>query len=315
MKPFLLFAVLGLACAPNREVVVDGPPAPVMPPESAPPVKRAVDPRVFASDHPQAVDCEASARALLEDSAEEAWIALTGCIEYSRFPLIRELTEEPWLSFLRSKPNGLSLLTRVIAARGGSIVRDLALLQSKRIPLFSLEAAMEQPEIYRGKHVLMRAKVSEIRMRKGAPTVMLTERAIGSFQYDVQEGRISRSTGGYSNGSNTAASGGARMTSTRFGNATVRGGYQSSSSSEGGSWSESGQVSRHYDNVAEETGRAALGVLKQADPFLQANKDFVLLTKFEGVRKTSSGEIGDDDQTIAILKVLTYHEPESYQVY
>ena len=89
------------------------------------------------------------------------------------------------------------------------------------------------------------------------------------------------------------------MNTTKYGNA--QGSAQSSSSSKS-SWSE---VKTSWENEKFITGRQALGRLAQADPFLEPNKDFIFLARFDGVRSNSEGD------EVAVLSIVSYFQPNA----
>ncbi|HMC32994.1 MAG TPA: hypothetical protein VKH65_01245, partial [Myxococcales bacterium] len=69
--------------------------------------------------------------------------------------------------------------------------------------------------------------------------------------------------------------------------------------------SEFSTVKQKFDNERVETGRLALGRLAQADPFLEPEKDFLFLGRFEG---TSPGR---DQQPVALLSIAGYFQPNA----
>jgi len=56
--------------------------------------------------------------------------------------------------------------------------------------------------------------------------------------------------------------------------------------------------------VVHATGRQALGKLPEADPFLEPNKEFVFVARFEGARPGNP-----PNGTMAALSIVTYFSP------
>jgi hypothetical protein len=67
----------------------------------------------------------------------------------------------------------------------------------------------------------------------------------------------------------------------------------------------------HYynENVLNPTGRKVLGRLPEADPFLEPDKEFVFVGRFDGAKAAS-----EDQQKIAVLNVLGYYPPAALVV-
>ena len=49
----------------------------------------------------------------------------------------------------------------------------------------------------------------------------------------------------------------------------------------------------------------ALGRLAQADPFLEPNKDFIFLARFDGVRSNAEGD------EVAVISIVSYFQPNA----
>ncbi|HYV65484.1 MAG TPA: hypothetical protein VE964_04525, partial [Myxococcales bacterium] len=67
----------------------------------------------------------------------------------------------------------------------------------------------------------------------------------------------------------------------------------------------SGRAKRFYENVVNPTGRQALGRLPEADPFLEPNKEFIFVTRFDGIRAGNA----PNTAPMAALTILTYYAP------
>ena len=239
-------------------------------------------------DH--ASDCEIEARRLKSRNADRGWQLLRACIDRGDFTEIRTLLDGPWDADLRSRNDAGELLKRLVAARGGDIDSDLALLHQHHVPIFTLADALEQPEVYAGRFVMMRARVSDLRKVDGAVTVQLDEYAhtMGLAYAPVGPGtqQTISTTHAYREG---PASGTDRAVSRQRDHA----------------------IDRRTTTGDTETGHQALGKMRAADPFFEPNKDFVVLTRFDGVRDRAD----DDGQPLAVVTVLNYFRPAALPLY
>lgn len=278
-------------------------PAPVEPVAAPPVSSQPFDARTFAKLYPNPETCEAAARQLRRTSAEDGWAALRACVTGTHFTQIRSLLVPEWDADLKSRQDAAQLLTKVVAARGGSINAELSLLHTRRIPLFSLSAAMAQPKTYQGRYILVRAQVTDMKQGKGAQTVKLAEYAIGSVGSEMEIGPKSRTS----------------FEGSRSESGSYKGSHGSGSSSGEisgrGTITDSTVVTR-YDNVSQETGREALGKLPKDDPFLVPGKELIFLARFDGVRTVASEEEEDDEpHKVAVLTLYNYFEPNSAVAY
>ncbi|AEI67216.1 hypothetical protein [Corallococcus macrosporus] len=264
------------------------------PPPEPPAPSPTADPKAFAARYANPAVCEAAARRLQGASRDEAWDGLKACIEHTPFTQLNALLGRAWAQDLRVRPEGAKLIARVVAQRGGSVPGELRYLQEKQIPIFSLASAMDRPDTYKGRYVLLRAQVADQRSEGERPTVWLVEHALSSVQTDEVVGYGERID------SVTAYSGdvggrGAASTVERSSRNTTR---------------------RFVENVSDETGREALGRLAGADPFLETRRDYVILARFDGVRLTSGGaETDDEAPRIPVLTIVSYHAPQALVVY
>ncbi|WAM30134.1 hypothetical protein [Myxococcus sp. NMCA1] len=283
---------------PKEEVFVARPPP--EPPAPSP----TSDPKAFAARYANPAVCEAAARRLQRASRDEAWDGLKACIEHTPFTQLNALLGRAWAQDLSVRPEGARLIARVVAQRGGSVTGELRYLQEKQIPIFSLASAMDRPDTYKGRYVLLRAQVADQRSEGERPTVWLVEQALSSVQTDEVVGygeRIDSVTAysgdlaGQSVLTGPGRMGGTVSTSERSGRNTTR---------------------RFVENISDETGREALGRLASADPFLETRRDYVILARFDGVRLTSGGaETDDEAPRIPVLTIVSYHAPQALVVY
>src|SRR5439155_1987842 len=105
--------------------------------DSRPPagdVEDLPDPEAYANQLGRPDNCERGARALQDRSRDRAWAVLKICIEQHGFTGLPRLLEDAWDADLQSRPDAMYLLPRLIANRGGDVVRDVGILSGKRIP-------------------------------------------------------------------------------------------------------------------------------------------------------------------------------------
>lgn len=281
---------LAFACATAEPSV---PPAPTRLAAVASP---AFDARGFAQAQTNPAECEQAARGLRKESPDQAWSALRACVERSRWPRgaftdLQTLIGGAWDDELVARPDAPALVARVIAARGGDVDGDLPLAQRSRVPLFSLRAALEHPELYKGRFVLLRGSLADLRAEAGRTTALLRESALRSAVREYETGTKARTEREES----TTAAGDLR--SAAYGDFAGQGSVTRSARTDRSA------VARRFENEQVVTGRQALGRLPQADPFLEPGREFVFLTRFDGARTT------DDDTTLGLLSVVSYFEP------
>ena len=291
MRLSIVVLFLTAACATTETPI---PPAParleIVPPRQPPPF----DARAFAADQLSPAECETAARQMHQNNADQGWAALSACVERTRWPrgeftLLERLTGGFWDLDLQTRSDAPRLVARVIALRGGDVEGDIPLAQKSRVPLFTLAAALRQPDVYKGRWVLVRAAVSE--MKQNAAYVR--ETSLRATAREVQVGPIRRTD----HSSSTAVS--ADVQTTHYGNA--RGGAQINSSDR----TEHSLVKQKFENERVETGRQAVGRLAQPDPFLEPDKDFIFLGRFDGVRP------GEDEAPVALLSIAGYYRPNA----
>ncbi|NMO18707.1 hypothetical protein HPC49_24615 [Pyxidicoccus fallax] len=262
------------------------------------------DPKAFAARYPNPALCEAAARRLQGQSREEGWAGLKACIEYTPFTQLKALLGRAWAEDLRVRPEGASLIARVVAQRGGSVSGELQALQQQRIPIFSLSSAMDRPDTYKGRYVLLRAQVADQRTEGERPTVWLVEHSLSSVETNAPVG--------YGERSDTLSSySGDLDGQTQFTGPGRIGGTVTNRQR-----TDRVATRRHFDNISDETGREALGRLPQADPFLETRRDYVILARFDGMRMMSGGaDTEEEAPRIPVLTIVSYHPPHPLVVY
>ena len=287
-----LLCSFALACATAEPAV---PPAPTRL-EAMP--KRAFNSSNFAAEQLTPADCETASRQIHQQSADDGWSALRACVERTRWPRgeftqLERLTGGYWDAELQTRPDAPRLIARIIALRGGDVEGDIPLAQKSRVPLFTLAAALRQPDVYQGRWVLLRGALSDLKTDGGKAAALVHETSLRATSREVQVGAISRTD----HTSSTSLR--AEAQSSKFGNA------RGSAQINGSDRTEHSTVRQKFENERVETGRQAVGKLAQADPFLEPDKDFVFLGRFDGVKP------GDDEKPVAVLFISGYIPPNA----
>lgn len=293
--------VVGCASTPvaetdSRDTIPSGPTASEPPPDP-------FDPQTFTTQYSNPGACERQARRFLPISRDEAWAALKACVEGTQFTQLQALMSRAWQHEIRTRPEGASLVAKVVAQRGGSVEGDLRMLNEQRLPIFSLAAAIAQPDTYKGRYILVRAQVGDTRTEGDKPTVWLVEQGLNSVASERQVGVTRRKDRASSGSGNLGGE-------TTIGSGNVGGAYTQ------GETTRDTVTVPHYDNISSDTGREALGRLTKPDPFLSPGRDFVILARFDGMR-TTSGSLDEDDDgpRVPVLSIVSYFIPHPLVVY
>jgi hypothetical protein len=133
-------------------------------------------PEQFARKFKAASSCEMEARFVKQTAPDKAWAFLRACLQRGAFKDL-DLLVENWGRELRTRPEGVSALASVIAARGGYLLHDLDVLQQRQFQLLDLAAATEQPRTSKGKAVLFLGRIRSIARIKGQAELTVMELA------------------------------------------------------------------------------------------------------------------------------------------
>jgi hypothetical protein len=309
-----LALALGAACASPQRTSDPQPKGPEMAaaelpaPPAAPPKTSTFNARVWVGWQETAMDCEASARAMRQANPQHAWEALRACIEMGRFtrgPFTQiALLTSYWDAELRSRADAPRVVGQVIANRGGDVDGDISRLQKVRMPVFTLGAAMKQPEVYKGRNVILRARLFDVKMDEKSATAMLAETSMKPAEALRDNGDVYVSSYNRSGASKGSGTGSGAYETDRYGSGRGSYAYSGDSGYSSSGSSTSGFAKRFYENVVHATGLQALGKLPEADPFLEPNKEFVFVTRFEGARPGNP-----PNGTMASLSIVTYFSP------
>lgn len=260
-------------------------------PEPEPKDVASLDAVAYAKRHPRPEFCEEAARRLQRSSRGKAWEVLKACVAKGKFTVLSRLVDGAWTEDLRTRPEASKLIARVIAARGGDVTGDLGQMRQQRIPLFPLGPAMSHPDLYKGRLVLLRGEVRDVKLASGKATARLAEFAIGNSETYVAEGnRSARRSAG----------------SASYGNSD---GY--SSSREGSSVTVWQRERRLTSNVPVETGLELVARMGEIDPFFEPGRQFVVLARFDGVREEDTEELEEQGTKVALVSVVAYYEPSA----
>lgn len=282
----LVVFLVGLGCASAR-------PEPTEPFTLGGGGGRAFSPAAFAARYPQPLECEVMARSLQPTSREQAWSVLQACVAGGRFWPLRALLTPAWLPDLQIRPDAANLLAKVVAARGGEVQTDLGLLHDARLPLFSLEDGLENPKLYAGRLILLRAKVEELRHEDGKLVAALAERTLASERRARQVG----------------ASAVQSQEVTDTDEAPPGRGFANRHRS---LWrSEQRVEAPYYVNVSVDTGRLALASVPAADPFLEPGQEFLVLARFDGLEPPDEPR----DPPVARVTLISYERPAGLVLY
>ncbi|MBI1945251.1 MAG: hypothetical protein HYS27_06120 [Deltaproteobacteria bacterium] len=287
----LLAALAAAACAENPRLVGAAPTvlwehAPNEPRAPAAAPLSVEEARTIAAAHDAAHTCELTARALRGHDRARGWAVLQHCIERPDFTDLEALTSAPWLEDVAASPDAARLLAHVIAARGGDVHHDLRLVRRARIPVFSLQAAIADPESYQGRYLLLLGTPKAGHQHGGMRAVEIVETRIMAESEWVAAGpRTTTQT----------------ATSMRRDD-----GNHAVPLNEDYRRSEGPRVEVLH-NVSVETGRGIL-VDVGDDPFLEVGTDYVLLLRFDGTRDAVNGSVLEERP---VATVVAYFEPAS----
>lgn len=295
LLPLVVSAALGAgACAGEGPRIVGiGPTVVLWERASAPtpPVKQAPmtvdEAKSIAAAFDGAHNCEATARAMHERDHQRGWAVMNQCIRRPDFTDLEGMTSLPWRDHLLAQPDLSQLVGHVVAARGGDVQNDLRICRRARVPVFSLKAAVAEPDSYQGRTVLVRAAPRGGRLVNGARAVELVETRVMAEPEWVAAGPRMSTTA---------------ETTTRPADAA----YASQHAPEGYRRSEGSRVAVMH-NVSVETGLTVIADVGD-DPFLETGTDYVLLLRFDGTREAVNGTVLEE---IPVATVLGYFEPAS----
>ncbi len=249
--------------------------------------------RRIARAHDAAFSCEGTARAMAKRDEERGWQVMRQCIMRSDFTDLEMLVHGEWADRVKDSADAATLLAHVIAVRGGDVENDLRLMRRRKMPLFSLAAALAEPDAYAGRFVLVRGTAKKGRPVDNGRVFELTETKVMAESEWV------------------TAPGTARQTSKRAGAVVDRPGVDINGRGlvEDSQLDETSKVEVLH-NVSVETGRVVTARLQTGEPSLEPSVDYVVVVRFKGMEKGDAdldGEVGE----VAVADVVDYFEPET----
>lgn len=174
MRATLVLIVVTLALASCAHVEPPGPLVAAEPTVVERPVERT-GVVINARDFVSAGQCASAAQDLFSRAPKPGWALLAACVGRADFNDLEALVDEPWAAQLKTRREGAELVARVIARRGGNIDRDLRVCRRAGLRLYSLRAALADPQAMTGGFVIMRAAVADARRVRGQRAVELDE--------------------------------------------------------------------------------------------------------------------------------------------
>lgn len=310
-RSLVAMMMAGCATAPPLEEHQLVPAEPAQPKEAlglAPgPGDGPADYKAIAREAVSPRECVENAKVMRDRSPSAGWALLTACIHQARFPRgsftdIRLVLDGTWDDDWRTRPDAPDLVMELLARRGGDIYSDLLPFQEIRVPIFSLKAAMAQPDTYRHRLLIVHARVDGGRNAAGTASTELSEMTLlsqlhrysGEGEVQVHDSSYSRQSQGTYNMNTTG----------NYGNGSMSG--VGTGANSGNSRSETYTQENHYTNELSETGLKAIGHLKQPDPFLEVGRDYLFLVRFDGTRTSGDAEEGQAVDTLGVLTVVSY---------
>lgn len=243
--------------------------------------------RAIALAHDAAHTCELTARTLRAKDRQRGWAVMEQCVRRPDFTDLESLLAPPWIEDMGANPEQAALVAHVIATRGGDVQNDLRLCRKARLPVFSLKAAIADPESYTGRLVLMRGSPRGGRTIGGLRALEIAETRVMAESHWVAGGPRLRSM---------------TETDTRdLADSNVRPGVAERFRRNEGP---SVEIEK---NVSVETGLEVLGQI-EGEPFLEPGTDYVLVLRFDGTREVVEGRATEER---ALATVVGYFEPEN----
>jgi hypothetical protein len=220
--------------------------------------------------------CESTARLLYEQQDHDAgWRMLMACARQGNLFQLRQVLSGPWPDEIKTRPDGALLVGMIIAARGGDLEHDLALLHRQRIGLFALADAVERPKAYTGRLLLVRARLRPD-LRPLEDTTVLEEVVVVA--------KVRKRQGTFN---------------TRRERVQTRRGQRTADTV----WRQ--PVDFESEHIDEPTGYQVVARLGEEDPFLTGSRTQLYLVRFEGSRPLIiGGEVTDQ----AVGEVVAYFD-------
>lgn len=293
------------ACATAPQPVTKLPAEEVFGQAPPPELPSAMPAHVWVRQFARPADCEAAARATRAEDGHAAWIRLKACVARGGFNLLYNLAEY-WGDDLRNRPDAGSVLAQVLAVRGARLDADLQFLQERRIPLFELSAALRQPNAFKGRYLVVAARVGDVREEHGRTEMVLSEVTAQTEVQHVWTGPRAATQTSANNTGNGAW--GFPGTHGPVFPGSGRGTLDSRALSQSGTLE-----TRAVDSFAD-TGKEIVLRVTKADPFLGSDRPFVFLVRFDGTRVSDDAQTDDasgDQLRTPVVTLISYHDVNS----
>ena len=254
--------------------------------------------RKIAAAHDAAHSCEQTARDFARKNVERGWAVMHQCILRNDFSDLEILIDGGWAPHVAAADDAASLFAHVIAVRGGDVESDLRLLRRKKMPVYSLQAALAEPDSYRGRFVLVRGTARNGRAAEGGRTFRLVETRVmaeSEWVSPPNSARLSTRTSG-----TVADQPGIDIK----GRGVVENNQRDDSTKV-----------EILHNVSVETGRELQARVKSDEPSFEPAIDYVVVLRFEGVREVKVADSDDVVLNTAFQQasgiIVDYFEPET----
>ena len=245
----------------------------------------------IARSHDAAFSCEQTARAMAKKDIQRGWTVMRECILRRDFSDLEMLIDSGWSHHVAKDAHSASLIAHVIAIRGGDVENDLRLLRRRKMPVYSLQAALAEPSAYKGRYVLVRAKAKD-------------GRAVGEGRtFTLQETKMMAE-------SEWVTTPGTSRESLRN-RGTLR--DQPTSDIRGPGTVENNTNDRTskvevLHNVSVTTGRSLTAKVPGDAPSLEPLIDYIVVLRFDGIQAVVDDEGEMEEEALA--SVVDYYEPE-----
>jgi hypothetical protein len=248
--------------------------------------------RRIARAHDHAHSCESSARAMRRRDAERGFAVMRQCILRTDFGDLEALLDSEWSEQIAASPDAVSLFAHVIAVRGGDVDADLRLLRRRKVPIYSLQAALAEPDAYKDRFILVRGVAKGGRSIEGGRELSLKETKVMTESEWV------------------TAPGSTRLATKHQGTTVDQPGIDVVGRGRIDDHHRSETVKVEIErNVSVETGREIVARLTTGEPSLEPATDFVVVLRFVGVAPIENAEGEAVDEPVGII--TDYFEPET----
>lgn len=248
--------------------------------------------RRIALAHDAAHTCEQTARAMAKKDPLRGFAVMRECILRNDFSDLEGLVEGMWAADVARSPDAPLLLAHVMAVRGGDVENDLKLLRRRKMPVYSLQAALAEPESYAGRAVIVRGNARDGRVTGVGRTFRLVETKVMAESEWV------------------TAPGTSRLVTREHDERADQPGVdvKGRGTVQRGSRDATEKVEIEH-NVSVKTGRSLHARVETGEPSLEPATDYVIVLRFEGERETK-----DEDGNVEVEPagvVVGYFEPET----